>query len=67
MVWVGIIWSIWLYRNNIIFRNHVSDAEKVFVVSQMKMQAWINNRIDKVKFNYFDWCLNPILCIKFVY
>jgi len=27
---VDIVWSIWNYRNNVIFRNHVPDAEEVF-------------------------------------
>jgi len=40
VVWVGIVWSIWKHRNNIIFRNQVPDIEKVFALSQVKTWAW---------------------------
>ncbi|ESW25690.1 hypothetical protein PHAVU_003G057100 [Phaseolus vulgaris] len=66
IVWVAFIWNIWTYRNNIIFRNLKPNGVKVFTLVQIKSWAWITRKYTKAMFSYFDWCLNPITCLKYV-
>jgi len=65
-MWVVIVWSIWIHRNNIIFRSKVKDVEEIFNLAQVKTWTWITNKVPKTSFFYSDWCLCSITCIKFV-
>jgi len=53
-VWITIIWSIWLYRNNIIFKNNKIEAEKNFNLAQVNIGAGIINKYPEANFFYSD-------------
>jgi len=53
-VWITIIWSIWLYRNNIIFRNNKIEAEKNFNLAQVNTGTGIINKYPEANFFYSD-------------
>jgi len=44
-MWVAIVWSIWIHRNNIIFRSKVKDVEEIFNLPQVKAWTWITNKV----------------------
>jgi len=65
-VWMSLVWIIWKARNNVIFRNKLSDAEEVFVTAQIKSLNWVNRKYRRTSFSYSDWCLNLRLCLFFI-
>jgi len=64
IVWLIIISLIWKHRNEIIFRNRVCDVVEVFAFAQVKTWVIIKIKFDKVVFNYLEWCIDPLSCIK---
>ncbi|ESW25402.1 hypothetical protein PHAVU_003G032600, partial [Phaseolus vulgaris] len=63
-IWIAFVWTIWNHKNDIIFRNKISDGIQIFALIQINSWAWITFRHPKVIFSYSDWCLPPIMCIN---
>jgi len=63
-VWAAIVWSIWDQRNRIIFKQDSVDTEQIFHMAQLKTWLWLRYRMKSFSYSFFDWLLNPILCIK---
>jgi len=65
MLWKGvciaIVWTLWNHRNNIVFRNGLRDPKEIFSLAQVKVWAWLKNKMTNVNFSCSDWCLCLIL------
>lgn len=62
-LWFSTIWSIWLLRNEVIFKQGSLDLVKV--INLIKMRAWFWNKSlsKRNSFSYTDWCINPLVCL----
>ena len=34
-IWVVVVWSLWIHRNNVVFRGEAADVHKVFDLAQV--------------------------------
>lgn len=64
MFWFATIWSIWLHRNDLIFKQGTLDFDNVTELIKIKVWSWSNSRVKKECFSFMDWCLNPLACLK---
>lgn len=55
---------IWDQRNQVIFRQGVVDVKEIFQMTQLKSWLWLKHRARSFDYSFFDWHLNPILCLK---
>jgi len=53
-MWVAIEWTIWIHRNNIIFRSKVKDVDEIFNLAQVKAWTWITNKVPNACFSSSD-------------
>src|ERR1044072_459136 len=63
-VWCSCTWSIWLVRNDVIFRNSEANAESVFEAVKFRSWNWIRNLSKGFSYSLFEWNLNPLVCIS---
>ena len=57
VLWMSIVWSIWLLRNNFIFNEAQFDEEVLW--DQMKVKAWLLSNKRKMKHcSLADWTTN---------
>lgn len=66
MFWFAIIWSIWLHRDELIFKDHSLDFCKVTDLIKVRVWSWCKAFFKMDCFSFNDWCINLVLCIKSV-
>ncbi|KAL8468506.1 hypothetical protein ACS0TY_031644 [Phlomoides rotata] len=67
-IWIGIVWSIWTLRNDVIFNKAVINVEKV--ICKIKINVWNWMVAKEMTFSYCSiskWFENPTECMKVVY
>lgn len=65
MVWLAIIWTLWINRNQIIFRGGLSNVSKM--VQQIKFLTWgqFTQRVDtKVNITLENWGGSSLDCLS---
>ena len=65
-VWIAVVEELWLHRNKRIFRGGRIDHIEIFTSAQMKALTWVTTKAHGVSFSYFDWCLEPLICMMSV-
>lgn len=63
-IWLAIIWTLWLHRNRVIFREGVKDAERVFDLAQMRAWNWLKARYKRFRYSLYEWVTNPVYCLQ---
>ncbi|GLT32030.1 hypothetical protein SLA2020_067240 [Shorea laevis] len=63
-IWFAVIWTIWLARNERIFRGKEVDNNRLLELVQLRSFNWIKCRSGSCLFSLSDWFQNPLLCIK---
>lgn len=61
--WFSIIWSIWLFRNSIIFDNKQVDIPLVLDLIKIRTWYWVKANLDNVFGCITQWCVDPGSCI----
>lgn len=62
-VWHAVVWSLWLERNDIIFKN--GEFQMGRVIEMIKFRSWSWMAIEKEwKYHFVRWCMNPLECMK---
>lgn len=64
VIWLAVIWSLWIHRNNIIFRGGGLHEGEVLEAALLRAWHWISGRVKGSSFSVYDWLSNPIVCIK---
>ena len=59
MIWHATIWTIWLERNEKIFKGTNKVAEEIFDAIKILSWCWCLNRLKIGAFMYYEWCWNP--------
>ncbi|GKU89043.1 hypothetical protein SLEP1_g3234 [Rubroshorea leprosula] len=67
MVWLALVWTIWLTRNEILFNNKMVDTNKIFDYVQVRSFLWLTNRGKVLRYGFSDWLLNPHLWKEIIF
>lgn len=62
-VWLAVVWSVWLLRNDIVFGSAVFDHEYLLDIIQFRSWNWIRNKLKGVSFSIFEWKTSPVACL----
>ncbi|GKV35771.1 hypothetical protein SLEP1_g43991 [Rubroshorea leprosula] len=63
-IWNVVVWTIWLARNQKIFRETDINKSKLLDHIQLKSFWWIKTRKSSCLFSLYDWLYNPMTCLK---
>ncbi|GKV16403.1 hypothetical protein SLEP1_g27050 [Rubroshorea leprosula] len=63
-IWNVVVWTIWLARNQKIFRDSDINKSKLLDHIQLKSFWWIKTRKSRCLFSLYDWLYNPMTCLK---
>lgn len=63
LIWCTCIWSIWLMRNDIIFKNAESDLLKVMEAIKFRSWNWLRHKNKSFSYSFFEWSNNPKECL----
>lgn len=55
MIWLSVIWTIWNSRNNCIFREDVTEIDKILYLIQFKFWSWMREKLKGFNFSFYDW------------
>ncbi|GKV04880.1 hypothetical protein SLEP1_g16977 [Rubroshorea leprosula] len=64
VVWFSTLWSLWLARNRKIFKNQAYEEDRIFELVQLRAFSWIKSRSIGYSFNFYEWLVEPVLCLK---
>jgi hypothetical protein len=64
VIWLATIWTLWKTRNDKVFNGTISRVDDV--VDEVKVLAWrwVLGRIRIPACLYFEWCWDPIWCLR---
>ena len=63
---MAVVAELWKHRNKTIFNSGRVDHTKIFTMVQLKVWSWGNFKVRRVSFSYFDWCLEPLVYMRYV-
>lgn len=65
LLWFAVTWSLWLLRNDVLFKQAILDLDRVFELIKIRVWSWCNARVKKERFSFLDWSINPQTCILY--
>lgn len=63
-VWLATIWSLWNYRNNVIFQGKDVDLSNALELIQYKSWIWLKVKVKGFRFTFYEWLSNPLVCLE---
>ncbi|GKV26097.1 hypothetical protein SLEP1_g35450 [Rubroshorea leprosula] len=63
-IWFSVIWSIWLARNEKLFRGKEVESGRLLELVQVRSFKWIKGKRRGSLFTVSDWILNPVSCLN---
>ncbi|GKV30536.1 hypothetical protein SLEP1_g39339 [Rubroshorea leprosula] len=63
-IWFAVVWTLWLGRNDRIFKAKEAKAYYFFQLVQTRSFYWAKNIAGLDGFSLTNWCKNPIKCLK---
>lgn len=67
IIWLAVIWSLWLLRNNVIFQG--CSADFINVLPRLRCYLGVGlyiRRVGDLGYLNSDWCSSPVDCLKTV-
>lgn len=64
VMWCTCILSIWLARNEVAFKSAEADVDKVVDSIQFRSCKWIRYKVKGFLYSFYEWYMNPVLCLK---
>lgn len=64
-MWFATIWSLWLHRNELLFKQGNLYYDKVVELIKIRVWSWSNGRVKKGKLSFMDWFVNPLQCLQY--
>jgi hypothetical protein len=63
-IWLATIWSLWKWRNDLIFNEAKSSIQDILDLVQLRSWLWIRSK-SNIHFlcSFFEWCTNVRLCL----
>ncbi|GKV05277.1 hypothetical protein SLEP1_g17307 [Rubroshorea leprosula] len=62
-IWFGIVWTIWLARNEKIFQEKEPNKMRLLELVQIRTFRWLKSRKGGCVFSLSDWLHNPVDCL----
>lgn len=62
-IWVAGVWTIWLQRNEGVFRNGVRSVSAAMELIRLRAWQWITVKKKGFVYSWFEWMSNPLMCI----
>lgn len=53
-------------KNNVIFKSARINHLEIYTMTQLKVWSWIILIKHLTYFTYFDWCIDPMACLKYL-
>jgi hypothetical protein len=63
MIWSAVVWSLWRHRNSVMFDNGRISSMEVLEVIKVSSWKWWLSQSKAVHPLYYEWCVQPKLCI----
>ncbi|XP_057452844.1 uncharacterized protein LOC130744700 [Lotus japonicus] len=63
-VWMATCWSLWLFRNCIIFDHGALDAGQVLDLIQVRTWHWIKAKQVNFRNSLYEWKMCPMACLE---
>ena len=63
LIWHATVWTIWLERNDRIFKGVNKEVGKIFDAVKTLSWCWCLNRLKIGAFMFFEWYWNPRDCL----
>ncbi|KAL8477794.1 hypothetical protein ACS0TY_029915 [Phlomoides rotata] len=64
-IWIGIVWSIWTLRNEVIFNKAVINVEKEVCKIKFYVRNWLEAKVLSCsELSISNWLENPTECMK---
>ncbi|KHN37171.1 hypothetical protein glysoja_037295, partial [Glycine soja] len=55
VVWFATIWTIWLFRNEVVFKHDNVEAEKVVETMKFKSWIWLSSKLGSFRYSVHEW------------
>lgn len=63
-IWVAVVWSMWIGRNNMIYRDVQFEVMRLFELIQVRSWRWLSSISSDFHYSFYEWCSNPIRCLE---
>nr|KYP47053.1 hypothetical protein KK1_031283 [Cajanus cajan] len=63
-IWLSIIWTIWLTRNDLIFSSKIIIVSKMLNLMQLRSWRWLRVRFPSFNYNLFYWSNSHSVCLS---
>ncbi len=63
LVWLSLIWSIWLARNQAIFNAASIDLQDILDLIKIRSWLWLKNKLPGFSYPFASWSSNPRDCL----
>lgn len=62
-LWSAVVWSLWSWRNKLIFQHEVLDWSNLLEIIQWRSWSWITTMNRDFRCSLFEWTSEPRACI----
>lgn len=63
-IWLAAVWSIWIERNNKVFRGIEPESQRVMDLIMLRSWFWVKAKIEDFRKLLPEWILDPLSCVK---
>nr|KYP66133.1 hypothetical protein KK1_012417 [Cajanus cajan] len=65
-VWMTILWSLWIARNEAIFSDKVILHSNLLEIIQIRFWKWLKAKDLSFQYSYSSWVGSPAICLNFL-
>lgn len=62
-IWLAVVWSLWMARNEVVFRNGVADISCIVDLVRWRSWHWIKSKFSEFAYSFFEWFSQPPVCL----
>lgn len=63
-IWLAVLWSVWLFRNEVIYRSTVVNLSHILEMVKLRSWQWCKAGRDGFGNSLVEWHTSPMLCIQ---
>lgn len=65
-IWLSVVWSLWLWRNEVVFRSREMDVYSIFELVKWRTWSWVKSKLRGFDNSFFEWTSQPLMCLQSV-
>nr|KYP59654.1 hypothetical protein KK1_015090 [Cajanus cajan] len=62
-IWLAIIWTVWLARNEVVFSSTQISAMEMVDLVKIRTWNWLRTRHKDFRYDFASWSMNPVACL----